>query len=115
MSAGQHIDLLVLTVKASAAIGEHLFVTTGGALPAAGGWAAGAARNKAASGDPVGAMALGKSPVVAGAAIAKDAQIMVTAAGKVITHTAGNVCVGRALEAAAADGDVIDALVNTLQ
>ena len=51
----------------------------------------------------------GTYQIVASAAIAKDAYVTATTGGKeVTTTTAGNVVAGQALEAAAADGDLIE-------
>jgi hypothetical protein len=51
----------------------------------------------------------GVSKCVAGAAIAQGAEVMATTAGKVITAaTSANIVFGRALSAAAADGDYVD-------
>ncbi len=63
----------------------------------------------AATGEKVTIGVGGKFFCTAGAAIAKGANIMPdTAGGKVITHTATNVLVGKALQAASADGDIIE-------
>lgn len=52
---------------------------------------------------------LGTTKVVASAAIAIGALVTATSAGKAVTTTTdGNVIVGQALEAAAADGDIIE-------
>lgn len=50
----------------------------------------------------------------AGAAIAENAKVMATAAGKIITYVsgAGNFPIGIAVEPADADGDIIDVDVN---
>ncbi|MCY4479123.1 MAG: DUF2190 family protein [Rhodospirillales bacterium] len=115
MSRAQ-IPVLRLTVpRAAVAIAENLFATPDGALPAAGGWAAGPALYNAAAGETFAVTAIGQCQGVASGAIAKHAKIMVTAAGKIAAHAGNAVCVGRALDAAAADGDVIDILVNTIQ
>jgi hypothetical protein len=55
----------------------------------------------------------GVSKVVAGAAIAKGARVASSAAGKAVTGVATNIGVGTALEAAAADGDLIAVLLDT--
>jgi hypothetical protein len=55
----------------------------------------------------------GVSKVIAGAAVAKGARVMSNTAGKAITGTATNIGVGRALEAASADGDAIAVLLDT--
>jgi hypothetical protein len=50
--------------------------------------------------------------VTAGAAIAYGAEVQTNATGKAITATTGGTVVGRALQAAAADGDRISILAN---
>lgn len=66
-------------------------------------------QTKVATGKAVAAVRLqGVSKCVAGAAITQGAEVMATAAGKVITAaTTGNKVFGRALDAAAADGDIV--------
>lgn len=62
------------------------------------------------SGDPVdilGATHEGTTPMVASGAITVNALVYAAASGKV-TATAGENCIGRALVAASADGDVIE-------
>jgi len=54
----------------------------------------------------------GVAKVIAGAVIAKGAQITTGAAGKAETVGSGDWIFGRALEAAAADGDIIAVLVQ---
>ncbi len=69
----------------------------------------GVLQNKPASGEAALYRFAGTSKVVASAAIAIGAYVTSTAAGKAVTTTtAGNVVIGRALEAAAADGDIIE-------
>lgn len=58
-------------------------------------------------------MVIGECELTAGAAIAAGAQIQVGTGGKVITLAAG-VAIGRALTAAAADGDKIQAYVSAI-
>jgi hypothetical protein len=57
-------------------------------------------------------MVLGVSRVIASAAIAEGAQVGSNAAGKAKTAATGSVILGIALEAAAADGDVIPLLLH---
>ncbi len=69
----------------------------------------GVLQNKPASGEAALYRFAGTSKVVASAAIAIGAFVTTTAAGKAVTTTtAGNHVIGRALEAAAADGDIIE-------
>ena len=108
-----NIALLTLTVVASATVAAGRFVTTAGAHAAAGALPLGVTRSDGASGDPIPVDVLGTAIVEAGAAIAADAAIMVTTAGKAITHDADGDkhAVGRALEAAAGDGSFIEVLL----
>ncbi len=50
--------------------------------------------------------------VTAGAAIAYGAEVQTNAAGKAITLTTGGTSIGRALQAASADGDRLSILAN---
>jgi uncharacterized membrane protein YphA (DoxX/SURF4 family) len=69
----------------------------------------GVLQNKPKSGEAALYRFAGTSKVVASAAIAIGAYVTTTALGKAVTTTtAGDVVIGRALEAAAADGDVIE-------
>ena len=114
--SGQQIPVLRLTIAAAAeAIGENLFATLDGAVPAANGWGAGPTLYKTAVGEPFAVTSIGQCQVVASGAIAKGAKLKLAAGGKVAAHDGNNVCVGRAMDAAAQDGDVIDALVHTIQ
>lgn len=108
-----NIALLTLSVIASAVVAADRFVTTAGAYPTAGGLPLGLTRSDGAIGDPIPVDVLGTGIATAGAAIAADAPLMVTATGKVITHDGDGDkhCVGRALEAAAADGSQLEILL----
>ena len=55
----------------------------------------------------------GVSKVVAGAAITAGALVKSDTAGKAITATTGDEVAGRAIEAAAADGNIISVLLDT--
>lgn len=54
---------------------------------------------------------LGKSKVVAGAAVTADDIITTNSSGRAVTVTSGDMAGGRALETAGADGDIITALL----
>lgn len=69
-------------------------------------------QNKPEAGVAASVAVTGKSKGVAGAAITKGARVTVTAAGKIVTATAGDYVLGVALEAAGADGDIIGVLIN---
>lgn len=104
------ISLLSLTVTAAAALTEHRFVTTAGAVPAAGANTLGVTQTDAASGAGVAVDVLGTTLVEASAAIAAGAAIETTATGTAVTKTTGWV-VGRALSAASAAGELIEVLL----
>lgn len=106
----QNISLLPLMVVATAAITNQRFVTAGGATATAAGRALGVSRSDAASGDRFTADVLGTATVTASGMIAVDGQVEVGASGKAAAHSSG-VVVARALEAASADGDVIEVLL----
>ncbi len=73
----------------------------------------GVLQNKPASGKPALVRFLGTTKVVASAAIAIGARVTSTSAGKAVTTTTDkDVVVGRALEAASADGDIIEILLG---
>jgi hypothetical protein len=64
-----------------------------------------------ADGDVVTTVVAGRTKVVASGPIAVGAVLQPASAGRVATHTANNTRCGRALQAAAADGDIIDVLI----
>lgn len=108
--AATNKSVLTLSAIAATALGQHIAVTAAGAVATAAGRAAGFTDTSAASGERVPFTALGTAIVTAGGAIAVDAAVEVGTGGKVVTKSAG-VTVGRALTAAAADGDKIEVLV----
>lgn len=103
----QQITLLSLSVTATAAVVANQFINAAGATPAAAASALGVTNTKADAGDLVSVSTLGTAVVTAGAAIAQDAIVEVGADGKAITKAAG-IGVGRALQAATGDGDLIE-------
>ena len=106
------ISLLCLTVIASAAVAGARFVTQAGGYAAAGGVAYGVTRTPGSAGDPIPVDVLGTAIVEAGAAITKDAALMVDATGRVVPLAgAGKSPVARAQEAATAAGDFIEVLL----
>lgn len=103
-------SLITLNLVAAAVILAERFVNTDGNYATAAGSADGvSAAPAAAIGDLFPADHGGIVTVTASAAIAKDAFVQVAASGKAVTRTAG-VPVGKALDAAAADGDRIRVL-----
>lgn len=101
-------EKIVLTdsVIAAAALTKKRFVTLAGAVPASGAYVYGVTNADYDAGEVAGVDVLGVITVTAGGAIAANAEVQTDAAGKAITKAAG-ITAGRALDAAAADGDVI--------
>jgi hypothetical protein len=108
-----NISLLTLTVTAASALAACRFVTQDGAYPAAGAAAFGVTRSSAGgAGDLVPVDVQGTAIAESGAAIAKDAPLMVDATGRVVPLTVGSKSpVGRAMEAATAAGQQIEILL----
>lgn len=104
------ISCLTIGITAAATITQYNAVTAAGAVASAGGNAIGFAETGGASGDRVPVTALGTAVATAGAAISAGAAIEVGSSGKVVTKDTG-VAIGRALSAAAADGDLIEVLI----
>jgi hypothetical protein len=79
---------------------------------------AGVLQNQPKAGEPAQIMRLGITKIIAGSAIGVGDQIGTDAAGKADTKLAGtdttNYVVGSAIEAATADGQIIEAAVNFL-
>lgn len=71
----------------------------------------GVLHNKPESGEAATIIAAGPARVMAGAAITAGKHIMTNGSGRAITVTSGNMSCGKALDAAGADGDIIDILV----
>jgi hypothetical protein len=114
----QYVEASVRCFVAGGAIGQHLRVKFGGSTISVCGAAdpgVGTTEDPAfASGDQVGVRlrtAVGTRPMVAAGAIAAGAYVYGAAAGKV-NDVVGGVFVGVALEAATADGDIIEVLCD---
>ena len=102
------ITILTVTAKLAAKVDKALFVTASGALPAADGAALGVAQLGGAANDLVPVVTLGVARVTAGGVVAAGDAVACAATGKAIKAVNANaVRVGRALTAAAADGDEI--------
>ncbi len=99
--------ILTLAVLTAAVITEFRAITHTGTVPASGEAALGFSTTNAISNEMVAVDVLGTTIATAGAAIAQGALVQVGTAGKVITKTTG-IAVGRALQAASADGDNIE-------
>lgn len=111
-AASGNIAILTLTVMATAALTGNRFCERDGTLPAAGGNALGVARFNAAIGDLVSVDVQGTAIAECGGAVPIDSPLMVDAAGKVVVLTgSAKQSVGRALEAGAGDGSLIEILL----
>lgn len=114
MSNKASIALLTLTAIASATVAANRCITAAGAYPTAGGLPLGVTRSSGVSGDPIPVDVLGTAVVEAGGAITADTPVMVTSTGKVVAHDGDGDkhAIGRALEAAGADGDFVEVLLT---
>lgn len=99
------------TVKLAADTGVHRFVDYDGSAPTVREDALGPIYVKGSNGDRVAATVFGFAPVVVSAAVAAGAPLEVLADGRVKTQAAGGVIVARAMEAATAANQVIEALI----
>jgi len=109
--AASAIPTLTLGITAAAALAQYQAVTAAGAIATAAGNAVGFTQTTADSGDRVPVTAGGTAIATAAGAVAVgEAVEVVGVVGKVDTLAAG-VPIGRALTAAAADGDLIEVLV----
>ena len=106
-------SVLALTVVATAALTGERFVTLLGAVPAAGVGNVGVSRHDAASGADVAVDVMGVVKVTAGAEVAAGALVETTNVGKAITKDTG-IALGRALTAAASDGDKFTVLLGAV-
>lgn len=105
------IPILTLSIAATAAITTRQAVGHGGAVAAAAGAMLGLAECDAASGEQVPVDTLGTSIATAGAAITVGQDLEVGAAGKLVPLAAGRK-VAVALQAAAADGALVEVLLT---
>ena len=103
--------ILRLSVKMTADTEANLFVTSAGALPGAAGNALGPTYTTAKNGERVAVTVLGTSSVISAAAFAAGAALQVTAGGKVETQSGTGVTVARALEAATAAAETVEAFI----
>ena len=106
------ISKLQVSLTSTAALAQFQPVQASGAAATAAGNAVGFAQTSAAAaGTLYPATVLGTSKAIAGAAIALGALVEVgTTVTKVVTKSAG-VAIGRALNAAGADGDEVEVLI----
>ena len=104
------VPILTLTVVAAAALSEHQAVGYDGNVATAAATMQGIASYDAVAADQVAIDVAGTAVAIAGAAVAVGADLEVGAAGKLVTKAAG-VSVGRALQAAGADGDLFEIML----
>ena len=72
----------------------------------------GVLQNKPESGQAASVAYGGLSKAVAGASISVWDNLTVNGSGRAITVTSGSMCLGQAVEAAGADGDIITVLLS---
>ena len=101
--------LCTISILAAAALPARRFVSPTGTVPADGVWCPGIANDNFDAGEMAGVNTHGALLVEAGAAITQGAEVQTDVAGKAITKAAG-IALGRALDAAAAAGDIIRVL-----
>lgn len=106
----QKYSVLTLSVVAAGTVAAETFGTLAGGTPAPGGSASGVYATAGASGDTVPLDVLGTAVVIAGGPIDVNQEVQVGAGGKAAAKSTG-VVVGRAVTAAAADGDRIEVLL----
>lgn len=110
--ASGNISILQLTVALAADVPANRFIDQDGTLPAAGGKAFGVTRWDGKTGELMTVDVMGTTIAECGAAVAFDADLMVDAAGKVVTLSgAGKRPVARAMEAGTGDGSKIEILL----
>lgn len=109
----QSIPMLPLTIAASGAVSANTFIGWTGATLDAGTTSKvmGVARTDAVDGDAVTVDTLGTAIVIASGAISAGGAIEVDADGKAKASAGTNPVVARALQAATADGDLIEIFV----
>lgn len=100
------ITLAVMTIVAAAALTARRFVTTGGAVPAAGAWCPGIANADYAAGEAAGVVTHGVELVEAGGAVSVDAVVETDNSGRAVALSTG-IGLGRALDASTAAGQFI--------
>ena len=103
----QSIPAQTLSTKATGAVAKRRFVTATGAQAGAAANTLGVSRYDVADGEEVPVDTLGTTEVEAGGAIAAGGAVETDANGKAVAQAAGPV-VARALEPAAADGDIVE-------
>ncbi|MEM1055180.1 MAG: capsid cement protein [Bacteroidota bacterium] len=106
----QSSPVQTLSTRSAGAVETRRFVTATGSQAGAKANTLGVSRYSTAADEEVPVDTLGTTEVEAGGAIAAGGAIETDADGKAVAHTDGPV-VARALEAAAADGDIIEVVL----
>lgn len=107
----QSNPILTLTTTLSGTVAARRFVTPAGAQAGADANTLGVARTAGVSGDKIPVDVLGTAIVEAGAAISAGATLETDANGKAVTWATSGPKVGLALQAAGADGAMIEVLL----
>ncbi|WP_306603921.1 DUF2190 family protein [Azonexus sp.] len=107
----QAISLLALTVGLTGAAAANRFITPAGAQAGAGANTLGVTRSAGSIGEKVPVDVIGTAVVEAGAAITQGDTLKVDANGKAITWAVSGAKVAIALQAAGADGALIEVLL----
>ncbi|WP_170433058.1 capsid cement protein [Ruegeria arenilitoris] len=105
------ISVLSISVTLTGNVSAHRFVTVNGTQSGDGEAALGVSHNDEVTGRAVAVDIIGVRDMIAGAPIAKGAEVQSDANGQPITKAAG-VATGLALTAAANPGDVVKILVK---
>ena len=100
------VILGTITVLAAAAISAYRFVTTAGAVPAAGAWCPGVSATSAAAGEALGVVFSGIKLVESGGAVTAGAVVETDNVGRAVALSTG-IGLGRTLDAATAAGQFI--------
>jgi hypothetical protein len=108
---------LSYTVQAGADLStfQYRLISVAGTLAAEGDTAIGSLQNKPLTGEPATVDTLGRTKLVAGAAITAGARLKVQSGGWVIVATSGSGIIGKeALNKAVVSGAIFDAYVNAI-
>lgn len=108
----QKRPIFSLTAVAAVALAGNRFVTLAGNYPAAGAGAFGVTDTDAAVGDAVAVDIIGTSKITAGAPFVKGASLMADATGRGIAEADDGVVLATALEAATAEGQIVEVLLK---
>ena len=108
----QKRPIFSLSLVASAALLANRFATIGGAYPAAGAAAFGVTDTDAAPGADVAVDIIGTSKITAAAAFAAGADLKTDATGRALAQGGAGTILATSLEAATAEGQVVEVLLK---